>query len=90
LPIDILKLHQLQITKDTILEHRPDLIAQCTLFTPEEYIDLLVEYIRRLRDDIVIERFTSQSPAELLIAPRWGLKNYEFTNLLNKKLRSEN
>ena len=90
LPIDILKLHQLQITKGTILEHRPDLIAQCTLFTPEEYIDLLVEYILRLRDDIVIERFTSQSPAELLIAPRWGLKNHEFTNLLNKKLRSEN
>ncbi len=86
LPIDILKLHQLQITKGTILEHRPDLIAQCTLFTPEEYIDLLVEYIRRLRDDIVIERFTSQSPAGLLIAPRWGLKNYEFTNLLNKRL----
>ena len=90
LPIDILKLHQLQITKGTILEHRSDLIAQCTLFTLEEYIDLLVEYIRRLRDDIVIERFTSQSPAGLLIAPRWGLKNYEFTNLLNKKLRSEN
>lgn len=89
LPIDILKLHQLQITKGTILEHRPDLIAQCTLFTPEEYIDLLVEYIRRLRDDIVIERFTSQSPAELLIAPRWGLKNYEFTNLLNNRVRSE-
>ena len=89
LPIDILKLHQLQITKGTILEHRPDLIAQCTLFTPEEYIDLLVEYIPRLRDDIVIERFTSQSPAGLLIAPRWGLKNHEFTNLLNNKLRSK-
>ena len=62
------------------------MIAQCTLFTPEEYIELLVEYISRLRDDIVIERFTSQSPAGLLIAPRWGLKNYEFTNLLNKRL----
>ena len=89
LPIDILKLHQLQITKGTILEHRQDLIAQCTLFTPEEYIDLLIEYIPRLRDDIVIERFTSQSPAGLLIAPRWGLKNHEFTNLLNNKLRSK-
>ena len=86
LPIDILKLHQLQITEGTILEHRKDLIDKCTLFTPEEYVDLLVEYIQRLRDDIIIERFTSQSPAELLVAPRWGLKNYEFTNLLNKRL----
>lgn len=86
LPIDFLKLHQLQITKGTILEHRPDLISQCTLYTPEEYIDLVVEYLSRLRSDIIIERFTSQSPAELLVAPRWGLKNYEFTNLLNKRL----
>lgn len=86
LPIDFLKLHQLQITKGTILEHRPDLIEQCTLYTPEEYIDLVVEYLSRLRSDIIIERFTSQSPAELLVAPRWGLKNYEFTNLLNKRL----
>ena len=39
LPIDILKLHQLQITKGTILEHRSDLITQCTLFTPEDYIE---------------------------------------------------
>lgn len=86
LPIDFLKLHQLQITKGTILEHHPDLISQCTLYTPEEYIDLVVEYLSRLRSDIIIERFTSQSPAELLVAPRWGLKNYEFTNLLNKRL----
>ena len=86
LPIDFLKLHQLQITKGTILEHRPDLIEQCTLYTPEEYIDLVVEYLSRLRSDIIIERFTSQSPAELLVAPRWGLKNYEFANLLNKRL----
>lgn len=86
LPVDFLKLHQLQITKGTILEHRPDLIEQCTLYTPEEYIDLVVEYLSRLRSDIIIERFTSQSPAELLVAPRWGLKNYEFTNLLNKRL----
>lgn len=86
LPIDFLKLHQLQITKGTILEHRPDLVEQCTLYTPEEYIDLVVEYLSHLRSDIIIERFTSQSPAELLVAPRWGLKNYEFTNLLNKRL----
>lgn len=86
LPVDFLKLHQLQITKGTILEHRPDLIEQCTLYTPEEYIDLVVEYLSHLRSDIIIERFTSQSPAELLVAPRWGLKNYEFTNLLNKRL----
>jgi hypothetical protein len=39
-----------------------------------------------LRPDIAIERFVSQSPAEMLISPRWGLKNYQFTNLLHNRL----
>ena len=36
---------------------------------------------------IAIERFVSQSPDNLLISPRWGLKNYEFTNLLNNAIK---
>ena len=36
---------------------------------------------------MILERFVSQSPKELLIAPHWGLKNYEFTNLLVNYLK---
>ena len=86
LPIDILKLHQLQITRGTLLEKDADLQKRCTLFSPEEYIRLIGKYIRILRPEIVLERFTSQSPSDLLIAPRWGLKNHEFTDLLEKHL----
>lgn len=86
LPIDILKLHQLQITRGTLLEKDVDLQKRCTLFSPEEYIRLIGKYIRILRPEIVLERFTSQSPSDLLIAPRWGLKNHEFTDLLEKYL----
>ncbi len=59
------------------------------MFTPEEYIRLIGEYIRQLRPSLVLERFVSQSPAELLVAPHWGLKNYQFTNLLNNYLDRE-
>jgi len=79
LPIDILKLHQLQIIRGTQLaaeyERQP-----FNLYTADEYIDLCRRYIERLRSDIVLERFVSQSPKELLVAPKWGLKNYEFAN----------
>lgn len=88
LPIDILKLHQLQICRGTLLEKDLELQSRCTLFTPESYISLLCKYIKKLRPEIILERFTSQSPADLLIAPRWGLKNFEFTNLLEKTLSS--
>lgn len=89
LPIDILKLHQLQITRGTLLEKDVKLQKRCTLFSPEEYIQLIGKYIKKLRPEIVLERFTSQSPSDLLIAPRWGLKNYEFTNLLEKHLSQQ-
>ncbi|WP_308271831.1 TIGR01212 family radical SAM protein [Prevotella sp.] len=79
LPLDILKLHQLQIIRGTRLaaeyERQP-----FNLYTADEYIDLCRRYIERLRPDMVLERFVSQSPKELLVAPKWGLKNYEFAN----------
>ena len=52
-----------------------------------EYIALVVDYIQRLRPDLVLERFVSQSPKELLIAPDWGLKNYEFNHRLQKRMK---
>ena len=45
------------------------------LFTPDEYIDTCIAYLERLRSDIIVERFVSQSPADMLIAPKWGIKN---------------
>ena len=40
--------------------------------------------------DMVLERFVSQSPRSLLIAPDWGLKNYEFNHKLLKRMRELN
>lgn len=84
LPVDIVKLHQLQITRGTILEKNKELQARCTLFSPEEYVQMVKDYVGVMRKDIVYERFTSQSPDHLLIAPRWGLKNHEFVDMLRK------
>lgn len=85
LPIDILKLHQLQVIKGTPLakefaEH------PFPVFTASEYADIVIKYISRLRSDIVLERFVSQSPPEMVVAPKWGLKNHEFTDMLNKRI----
>lgn len=55
-------------------------------FSVEQYIDLCTRIITRLRPDIAIDRFLSQSPPSLLIYPRWGLKNYQFTHLLHNHL----
>jgi radical SAM protein (TIGR01212 family) len=87
LPLTTIKLHQLQLIRHTQMakqfEEHPEWFH---LFEVEEYIDLLVDFVRRLNPDFVIERFVSQSPKELLIAPDWRLKNYEFTAMVDKRL----
>ena len=89
LPITTLKIHQLQIIRGTIMAgeylRSP---SDFHLFTEEEYIELCVDFVHHLRSDIVLERFVSQSPQELLLAPRWGWKNYEFTAKIRKALMS--
>ena len=88
LPVKNIKLHQLQIHKGTVLEKQyreyPD---QFHIFSVDEYINLVVDYLELLRPEIIVERFISQAPAELLIAPKWGLKNFEFVAKVEKRLK---
>lgn len=57
------------------------------LFTVDEYAALVADFLERLDTRIAVERFTSQSPKELLLAPDWGVKNYQFVELVKKTLR---
>lgn len=88
LGLDVLKIHQMQIIRGTRLAQ---MYAENPfhLYSPEEYSELIVRYLEHLSDDMVVERFASQSPKEMLIAPKWGLKNYELTNLIVNKMKRE-
>lgn len=91
LPVDVVKIHQLQIIRGTRLAQQYENgQVEITMFTPESYARLCCKIVKALRKDIAIERFVSSSPADLLIAPRWGLKNYEFTAIVNRFLRENN
>lgn len=88
LPLDTLKLHQLQLIRHTRMAREYEMSPQdFHLYGVDEYIDLAIDFAERLSPSIAIERFVSQSPAELLIAPRWGLKNHEFTARLLRRMR---
>ena len=49
----------------------------------EEYAGLVSRFVDCLREDIVLDRFVSETPKELLIAPSWSLKPSEFAALLD-------
>lgn len=89
LPLTTLKLHQLQLIKGTRMateyqQHPEDF----HLFELDEYVDVVVNYVQHLRPDLVLERFVSQSPSDLRLAPHWGLKNHEFNALVQKKMKT--
>ena len=91
LPLDMVKLHQLQLIRGTRMareyEERPE---DFHLYDVDEYIDLAIDYIERLPGTMVIERFISQSPRSLLIAPDWGMKNYQFVDRLRRRMQERN
>lgn len=83
----LLKLHQLQIIRGTQMaaEYAENPFP---LYSADEYIRAIIRYISELPDDIVYDRFVSQSPPGKVLAPSWGLKNHEFVDKLRKALRS--
>lgn len=87
--LNILKIHQLQIIRGTRLadEYTKEPFH---IFSADEYIATVAKYIQHLRKDLILERFVSQSPKSMLLAPDWGLKNYEFTNKFNNYLNNHN
>ena len=91
LPLTTIKLHQLQLIRHTKMaiqfEETPE---KFHLYSLDEYIDLCIDFIERLNPAFVLERFVSQSPKELLIAPDWGLKNFEFTAKVDKRIAERN
>ncbi len=92
LPFDMLKLHQLQIIKGTKMHQ--DYISNTTdyeLFTLDEYIRFVARFIERLRPEVKLERFVSEVPTDMLIAPRWGrVKNFEVNHKIIKILNELN
>ena len=87
LPIETLKLHQLQVLKDTPLFYMMKANElQIPEFSLNEYLELCAGIVKMIPENIVIERFLSQSPPEMVVSPSWGLKNYEFMTKLAKLL----
>jgi radical SAM protein (TIGR01212 family) len=88
LPVKNLKLHQMQIHLKTVMEKQfkqnPD---EFHIFSVEEYTELIVDYLELLNPEIIVERFVSEAPSEMVIAPKWGLKNFEFVAKVEKRLK---
>lgn len=91
LPLNSIKLHQLQIFKGTVMaeEYAAD-PHKFELFSPSEYLELVIAFIERLNPEIMIERISSEAPPRFLADPRlWDLRTDEFLRLFEKRLEEK-
>ena len=90
LPLTTVKFHQLQVFAGTAMAEQYDRDPSIFRFWEvEEYIDLFIEILRRLRPDIVVERFASEAPPRYHYGRNWGLiRNETLLAMFEARLRS--
>jgi radical SAM protein (TIGR01212 family) len=85
LPLRFLKIHQLQVVKDTPLA-RMYMEKPFHIFTYDEYLNFVVDFIERLSPEIVLQRLFATAPDNILIAPRWDRNRYEILRDIERRL----
>ena len=87
LGIGSIKLHHLQVLRSSPLFSLWERGDFDILFPDvDKYLDFCVKVIDVVPRSVAIERFLASSPPAMVAAPRWGLKNYEFTARLMSRL----
>ncbi|MBR4138271.1 MAG: TIGR01212 family radical SAM protein [Bacteroidales bacterium] len=92
LPLTSVKFHQLQIFKDTKMadEYLAN-PADFHLFSLDDYIEFVIDFIERLNPNIVIERFAGEVPPRYLVSKPWlNLRYDQVLALIEKRLEERN
>lgn len=90
MPLHSVKFHQLQLVRGTRMEaeakEHPERFLEWSL---DEYLDLIVDILERLRPDLYIERVAGEVPPRFVEKTRWGLiRNFQILHLLDERLES--
>jgi len=85
LEIDGLKLHNLHVIKNTVLE-KLYAAGGFTLFSQKEYVTLVVDFLERLAPEIVLHRLTGETYRAITVAPEWSINKIGVHNAIYKEL----
>jgi radical SAM protein (TIGR01212 family) len=92
LPIGSVKFHQLQIIRGTKMEEEYQRNpSDFEIFTWDEYLEFIIEFLERFSPEIVVERFTGEAPLRFLTREIWGRKRTgQIVGLIEKRLEELN
>lgn len=91
LPLNSLKLHQLQLFKGTPMEKEYiENPADFMLFGEDEYLNFIVEYIEQVNPQFVIERIAGETPPRFAVVRPWGPRYDQILVKFEKLLEERN
>ena len=85
LKLDALKLHHLQVIKETTL-HSLYLQNKFALFSLEKYMEFLLQIIPLIPENVTLHRLWSTSHPSLLVTPKWHVLAGELSRILQHQL----
>lgn len=71
LPIKFLKIHNLHVCRNTVLEEMYN-TNKIKIMDMDPYISILTDFLERIPKEVVIQRISGDAPSKYLIAPTWS------------------
>lgn len=103
LPLNSIKLHQLQLLRGSSLgqqyiDNPAAVLADCPHYELPDYVSLVCDFVERLRPDIIVERFAGEAPPRFQLCPErsWRkpdgrlIRNEEIPVLVEDELQHRN
>ena len=89
LDIQGIKIHSLLLLDNTKM-YQEYLENPFHILTLEEYVDITVKQITRLKDSIIIHRLAADGVITNLVEPKWSIRKLVVMNEIDKKMRRLN
>ena len=89
LNIDGIKIHMLEVLKDTPLE-KYYANNKFKILTKEEYVNIVVKQLQYLNKEVVIHRLTADPDKNNIIEPTWLIKKFTILNEIDKLMSKNN
>ena len=87
LEIDGVKLHNLHVIRDTVLE-KLFRRGEVPLLTRAEYVELVVDFLERLNPAMIVHRLSGETYRTITVAPDWSVDKLGVHNAIYKALES--
>jgi len=86
LPVDLLKIHNLNIVEGTLAQrwYHDGTVSPLSL---DEYAGLVVDFLERTDPEVAVDRLVAESDPSLLIGPKWSLQKQHVIRKINECFR---